>query len=384
MAFRIKKTTSIVESHCLRDDRIIVSAAGSHAESNYISLAIEDDDGYVGFGEAAVSPLWSGETAKGAKDLIDTVFTPLLLNVSLDHPRDANFVLDQAIVGNPFAKSAVDVAFWDLWGKRVGCSAWRLFADREPGESVPTRASIGAYSVERTRRLARDLHAEGIRTLKFKVGVPGIDDVSRLRGVREEMGDNVIFTVDYNGAFTDAAVAIKHIEQLLPFGISLIEQPTHRDRISLMAEVRREIGVPIVMDEGVFTRLQLDEAIALDAFDILSIYPGKNGGVTAALDMAETAVKAGKRCAIGSNLETDLGQAAMLALSACHSAFPNEEIHGDLMSPLYYAAPSVTEPLRFADGRVFLPAGDGFGVTPKCFAEASSEAGHNYNQRQAN
>src|SRR6185312_7148185 len=108
----------------------------------------------------------------------------------------------------------------------------------------------------------------------------------------------------------------------LPFDLALAEQPTPRDRISLLADVRRRVPVPILADEAVFTPADLDEALDLDAFDILSIYPGKNGGFTHSLAMARKAQAAGKPCAIGSNLETDLGQAAMIGLASSLSAFP--------------------------------------------------------------
>lgn len=367
MSFQIKEIKTVIESHRLREDRIIVSAAGRHAESVYLTLSVADCDGHVGYGEAAITPIWSGETALGAKNLVDRFLVPLLIGATFDRPDEGIALIDRAIVGCPFAKSAVDTALWDLWAKRKGCCAWELFSDREPVRSLPSRASIGAYPVERTVGLARDLWECGVRTLKFKVGVPGIDDVSRLRATREELGEGAIFTVDYNGAFNEPDQAARHIEKLLPFNVALVEQPTNRHRISLMAKVRRLVDIPMMIDEGVFNKDQLLEALDLDAFDILSIYPGKNGGFTHSLEMAGVAAQAGKRCAIGSNLETDLGQAAMLALAAGSKAFPVSELHGDLMAPFYYADSSVMEPLRADGGHILLPVGRGFGVTPKCF-----------------
>jgi muconate cycloisomerase len=118
-------------------------------------------------------------------------------------------------------------------------------------------------------------------------------------------------------------------------------------------------------DEAIFTPDELEMAIELDAFDVLSIYPGKNGGFTHSLAMAKRAQAAGKRCAIGSNLETDLGQAPHVCLAASLSAFPVEEIACDLMGSLFYAESAVTPPIKLAEGRVALPTGPGFGVTPR-------------------
>jgi muconate cycloisomerase len=152
---------------------------------------------------------------------------------------------------------------------------------------------------------------------------------------------------------------------LEPFNLAIVEQPTRRDRLAALAEVRRRTNPPIMADESVFTPDDLDEALELDAFDILSIYPGKNGGFSHSLDMAKKAQAAGKLCAIGSNLETDLGQAAHLTLASSLSAFPVDRYACDLMGSLFYAQSAVTPAIELKQGRVTVPTGPGFGVQPR-------------------
>jgi L-alanine-DL-glutamate epimerase-like enolase superfamily enzyme len=81
--------------------------------------------------------------------------------------------------------------------------------------------------------------------------------------------------------------------------------------------------------------------------------------------MAQKARAAGKPCAIGSNLETDLGQAPHVCLAASLSAFPVEQYACDLMGSLFYAQSATTPPVNFDHGRVSLPLGPGFGVMPR-------------------
>jgi muconate cycloisomerase len=287
-----------------------------------------------------------------------------LVGQRFDHPGEALALMDRATVNNSFTKSAIDTALWDLWAKQQSLPVWKLFADREPERSIPIRASIGAYQLEHTVALAKGFWNDGVRTLKFKVGLPDGQDVQRLRAVRDELGGEPVFTVDYNGAFEEASQAIHHIESLLPFNLALVEQPTHRDRIALMAQVRRRIPIPVLADEAIFTPQHLAEAIDLDAFDILSIYPGKNGGFSHSLDMARQAARAGKTCVIGSNLETDIGQAAMATLAAGSSAFPVQQLPCDLLSALYYQRSSISRPLKLCKGQFTLPDGIGFGIHP--------------------
>lgn len=358
--------TQIVD-YALRRDRIVKSAAGVHDTSRFLSVMVEDTSGARGYGEAALTALWSGETAQTAQWVIENLFAPVLLKRDFNHPREALAVMDATIYGSPFTKSAVDTALWDIWTKLQAVSVTELIADREPVQSIPTRASVGAYSVDDTVRIATTFWESGIKTLKFKIGVDGLDDGARLRAVRENLGDEPIFTVDANGAYHDARSALDAIESLLPYRLSVVEQPTTRDRLALLAQVKSGTPVPVMADESVSTPDQLEEALDLDAFDILSIYPGKNGGFTHALDMARRAHNAGKKCVIGCNLETDAGQAAMAQLAAGLAAFPVEELAGDLPAAIFYEATSVKEPLPLCDGRIRVPQGPGFGITPLCW-----------------
>ncbi len=364
MSFRLAAVQTRIVEHPLLSSRIIRSGAGIHDVSRYLTVIVEDSQGVVGYGEAATTPLWSGESAQTAQFFIEQVFAPLVLGHTFEHPREVATLLDSATYGNPFSKGALDTAIWDLWSRSQNQPAYALFGDREPVASIPTRASVGCYNVEETVRIATEFWDAGIKTLKFKIGVPHFNDKARLRGVREALGMEPIFTVDANGAYSTWQAAVTAIEELLPFNLALVEQPTPRERLHVLAQVRRRVDVPILADEAIFNLQDLQEALDCEACDYVSLYPGKNGGVTPLLDMAAIAAQAGKACTIGSNLETDLGQAAMAAVAAGLMAFPVEELACDLAATLFYQESSVTEPLRLESGRLHIPTGPGFGVTP--------------------
>lgn len=365
MSFVIETIEARIVDHPVRQVGAIVSSLGRHVASRYVVVTVRSTDGAIGYGEGTTAPIWSGESAETARWMIEEFMRPLLVGNRLDHPGEAVAILDRHLYANSFGKAAVDIALWDLWARRQDKSVAELIADRKPVDSIPTRVSIGCYPPEETVRLAVEFWEAGVRTLKFKTGVPGIDDVARLRAVRERLGEEPIFTIDANGAYATVNEAVRAIESLEPFNLSLVEQPTRRGRLDSLAEVKRQTNVPVMADESVFTPEDLDEALALDAFDVLSIYPGKNGGFTHSLAMAKLAQAAGKLCAIGSNLETDLGQAPHVCLAASLSAFPVERYACDLMGSLFYAESAVAPPIELRDGRVSLPRGPGFGVTPR-------------------
>jgi muconate cycloisomerase len=364
MTICVRQIEARVVDFPVRTDGAIISSLGRHTASRYVVVTVRDEVGACGYGEATTAPIWSGESAETAQRIIDSILAPLVINAHFDHPSEAVALFDRTLHANSFGKAAVDIALWDLWARKQNKSVSSLIADREPAKSVPTRVSIGAYPPDETVRLAVEFWDAGVRTLKFKTGVPGIDDVARLRAVRERLGEEPVFTIDANGAHATADEAVAAIEALAAFNLAVAEQPTRRDRLSVLADVRRRTSVPIMADEAVFTVDDLHEALDLDAIDILSIYPGKNGGFTHSLAMAKLAQQAGKPCAIGSNLETDLGQAPHVCLAASLSAFPVEKLACDLMGSLFYATSAVTPPITFKAGRVELPTGPGFGVTP--------------------
>jgi len=247
LAISIHEIDTRIVEHPLKQSRIILSPVGTHDRSRFLIVTMYDPDGVRGYGEAATTPQWSGETAETAQWVIENLFAPRLVG---------------------------------------------------------------------------------------------------------------------NGAYRTADEAVPAIEKLLPYRLALVEQPTHRDRIRQLAEVRRRIKVPVMADEAVFTPDQLTEALDCDAFDVLAVYPGKNGGVTTCMEMAQTAQRAGKKCAIGSNLESDLGQAAMAAIAAGLKAFPVEEIPCDFQAALFYHQSSIKQPMKLKNGRAAVPFGSGFGVEP--------------------
>ena len=365
MSFSVSKIEARIVDHAVRQNGAIVSSLGRHVASRYLVVTVHSRDGACGYGEATTAPIWSGESAETAQWMIEHFISPLIVGPTFDHPGEAVAIVDRHLHGNSFGKAAIDIALWDLWARQQDKSVSQLIADRNPVDAIPTRVSIGCYPPEETVRLAVEFWDAGVRTLKFKTGVPGIDDVARLRAVRERLGDEPVFTIDANGAHATADEAVRAIEALEPFNLALVEQPTRRDRLDALAEVRRRTNPPVMADESVFTPDDLDEVLALDAFDVLSIYPGKNGGFTHSLAMVAKTQAAGKLCAIGSNLESDLGQAPHVCLAASLSAFPVERYACDLMGSLFYAESAVTPPVKFDRGRVSLPRGLGFGVTPR-------------------
>jgi L-alanine-DL-glutamate epimerase-like enolase superfamily enzyme len=129
-----------------------------------------------------------------------------------------------------------------------------------------------------------------------------------------------------------------------------------------MAEVRRKSGIPIMADESVFTPEDALAVIRCRAADVMSLYPGKHGGIRATQQIAKMAEAAGIPCTIGSNLEREVATAAMAHVTVATANLQCERFPGDLIGPVYFEQTLTTAPLRYQADRLWVPEAAGLGV----------------------
>lgn len=340
----------------------IVSAAGTHPESHYLIVRIQTEDGIVGFGEATLAPVWSGESQAGAAAVIEQLLAPVLLGKDSRNVRALATEMDRVLIGNPFTKAAVEIALLDLTARSVQTPLYTLLGGRRRDSSIPLKFSIGAFSPKEAARVAAHAVSIGLKSVKVKVGLDRRGDIERVQAVRSELGENFNIAVDANAGWTESE-AMQAIPALEKLGVNAFEQPLRRGDFRGCARLRARTHIPIMLDEGVFTPQDAMEALRADCCDLISIYPGKNGGILKSLAIAEMASAAGIECIIGSNLEMDLGAAAMLHLAVSMPALSTKVGH-DIIGPLYYEQHLTDTPIRFADGCALLPDGVGLGVQP--------------------
>ena len=347
-------------SQVVKPDLAIVSAAGKHPESHYVFVAIRTDEGLAGFGEATVAPGWSGESQGSALHLLQEILSPLLIGKNPLHTGSLVDSMDRFLIGNPFTKAALEMALLDLAGKMLNSPSHILLGGPRRAPAIPLRFSVGAFSPSEAARVARHAVGLGLRAVKVKVGLDVEEDIARVAAVREAVGDRCRVAVDANAGWreSDAANAIPHLERL---GVNAIEEPLRRGDFRGCARLRKRTAIPIMLDESVFTRQDALQAIREDACDLISIYPGKNGGIRRSLEIAQMAAAAGLQCTIGSNLEMDMGTSAMLHLAVAVPVLATAVDH-DIIGPLYYQRHFTCNPIRFADGCALLPEGPGLGV----------------------
>jgi muconate cycloisomerase len=322
---------------------------------------VHTDEGLTGLGEVSCTPLWSGEDRVTAAHLIADFLEPALQG---EDPRDIERLtvkIRRTVAANPFTKSALEMALWDILGKSVGLPVYRLLGGKVR-ETVPIKMSVSGAEPRRAAQLAEWAMGKGLKALKVKVGIEPEADVARVKAVREAIGPNVRLGIDANGGWTPR-VAIGTIRRLVEdCSIYFAEQPVAPLDVQWMADVRRNVTVPVMADESCYT---LQDAMALvraGAADILSVYVGKGGGIGPARKIAAVAEAAGLTCTVGSNLELGVASAAMAHLATATTGIGAEEFPCDILGPLGYADDLLTEPLQVRDGAVRAPDKPGLGV----------------------
>jgi muconate cycloisomerase len=335
---------------------------GSHVVSPFLLVKVHTDAGLTGIGEVSCTPRWSGEDQVSAAHFINTYFAPALIGEDPTDIDAATRKFASTVAMNPFTKSGVEMALWDLRGKAEGQPVYKLLGGAVR-EFVPTKWSVSGVEPAKAADIARWAVQQGFAKMKVKVGIDPDGDVARVRAVREAIGPQIKLGVDANGGWGTADVAIATAKRLREHAsIYFVEQPVPAGETDAMMRVREALDVPVIADESVYT-LQDAKLLARDrACDVFSIYVGKAGGIGPARAIAAFAQTVGLACTVGSNLELGVGSAAMTHLAIATRGVDAETYPCDIIGPLFYEDDVVRDPLPITPGAARVNDKPGLGV----------------------
>jgi o-succinylbenzoate synthase len=320
-----------------------VSASGSVEARELVLVRLEDSTGEVGFGEAAPLASYDGV---GVQDVLAALEDCRPALAESDGAEREQLLAECARVAVlPQAVAALDLALWDLAGRRSGQPAWRLLG---AAAAAPVEVNYTLAATDRAGAAAEALAAReaGFRCIKVKVGIG--DDAGRVAAVRAAAGSELAVRLDANGAWSvaEARAALRVLE---PAGIELCEEPVRG--LEETAELSRLTAVPLAIDETAAAPGALEHRVC----DAVCLKVARCGGITGVLDAGRRARRAGYEVYLASTLDGPLGIAA--ALHAAAVLGPDRPC--GLATLALFA--DRDDPLPLLDGRMTAPPGCGLG-----------------------
>ena len=329
----------------------LLTSYGEVTERELLTVTLTDHDGLSGHGEAAPLEAYDGVSVAQAQAALES-YVPVLAAARAGQRSGAGLVDEcRAVADLPAAYAAVDLALWDLAGRRLGRPVAALLTD-EPTAQVPVNATISALDRAGAAEQGAAAARAGFGCVKVKVGVG--DDAGRVAAVRAAVGPAPALRLDANGAWS-VAQAIAAIEALSPAGLELVEEPVHG--LQATREVRERVAVRVAIDETAAEHGALGAGVA----DAVCLKISRCGGIGGLLAAAALVRASGAEVYLSSTLDGPLGVAAALhAAAALGSRGPMP--HCGLATLALFA--DLEDPLPPRGGAIAVPLTGGLGVDP--------------------
>lgn len=353
--FRIRSLTVVPIAVPLK--KPVKMAGSTLISADNVVVRVEDELGFVGWGEAASAPMMNGETQAGMVAAIRHM-AECLEGVEVTGVDALPGLIAPTIHFNAGAKSAVEIALLDLIGQRTNQPLHALVGGRQR-ERAAALVFIAGGTLEEEVSEARRLADQGIVALKVKVGILGVEaDLARCSAIRAAVGAGIRVSADANmGYGRDAALAF--CARAGATGIDFVEQPVAEEDLTTMADCARICGVPVAADEGLHSIDLIRRHHEMGAAAGGSLKTIKLGGVLAVMEAGRLMHRLGMRVNLaGKTAETSIASAAIAHLAV---VLPEVAWDTSMTSP-YLAADVVTQPLLIDAGYIAPPDGPGLGV----------------------
>jgi o-succinylbenzoate synthase len=328
---------------------------GVTSERECILVSIKSE-GLTGWGECAVDrdPGYCYETVGTAWHILRDFIAPLLLG---EYVSDAFDFQRRAagIRGHNLAKAGVEMALWDLLGKRQGKSLREMLGGQLARVAVGVSVGLQVRPAVLVETVEKYLSA-GYARIKIKIK-PG-RDVGDAEAVRKAF-PHIPLQVDANSAYTlETCQVLRPLDKLK---LLMIEQPLNEDDLWNHSKLQKQFHTPICLDETIVSVLHARSALEMEACRIINIKPGRVGGLSQAVAIHDLCRAQGVPVWCGGMLETGVGRAANLALAS----LPGFSLPGDISaSDRYYEKDITVERFKLDPGSTIdVPSGPGLGVT---------------------
>lgn len=330
-----------------------------------VVLRIDTEKGLTGWGETygIVAP-------EAVRAIVDDVIAPVLEGrdpsaPAVIHEDLYDLMRVRGFFGGFYLDSlaAVDIALWDLLGRRLGVPVSTLLGGRRHETIEGYVSGLPRATLDERVAFAREWQGRGFRGFKFAAVVADDGAEAEMIALRDGLGPKAEIMADLHWRHT-APEAIRLIRRLEPHRLSFAEAPCAPEDIEGIAEVARSVGVPIALGEELRTVFEWQPRLAARAFGIAQPEMGRTG-------ITEFA-RIGALCHAGhvavmphATIGVGLFHAASLQASSTLQKLPWHEYQHSIFEPnLRLTRPTGTRHMACEGGFYTLPDGPGLGVEP--------------------
>ncbi len=320
-------------------------------------VRIETAEGIVGHGEVCpLGPFYLPAYGEGARTGIAEL-APHVLGMDPTHLDPLNRQMDAALKGHPYAKSAIDMACWDIVGQAAGLPVCTLLGGRY-GDDFALYRAISQEAPDAMASKVAGYREEGYRKFQLKVGGDPDTDIERIRAVAALMQRGDVLVADANTGWLmhQAARVVRAVRDVDVY----IEQPCLSYEECLA--IRRRTDHPFVLDESMDSIASLLRANGDLAMDVVNIKISKFGGLTRARQARDLCISLGLAMTIEDSWGGDITTAAIAHLA--HST-PEEFLFTATDFNSYGTVSTAEGAPQRKHGRMAASADPGLGVRPR-------------------
>jgi O-succinylbenzoate synthase len=295
------------------------------------------------------NPYYSYEDNHTALHIIETHLAKIVCGL----PEPKEFLkLSEHVKGHNMAKAAMEMLLWDYHCKKRGEPLHKALGESRGHADVGI--SIGMDDPNKMVQRVADALKRGYKRIKVKIEKGR--ELEILGAIRDAYPE-VPLSADAN---TDYRIGdLELLKKLDRFNLVYLEQPLQHDDLIDHAKLRKEMSTPICLDESITSTDRARQAFEIGAADVVNIKPGRVGGLTESLEIAEVSRRNGGHVWIGGMLETGVGRSFNVAL-ASHMLidYPGDTSPNDK----YFQRDIVKNPFTMEDGIIRPNSGAGIGV----------------------
>jgi len=283
-------------------------ATGTMDHAQNVFIRVHTAGGFYGVGECSAFPMIVGETQDTCLILAREFAKLWVGKDALDIPGRL-LQLHDFIAGNGTIKSAFDMALYDIAAKHAGLPLYRFLGGKR--RVVESDITVGIASAETMASKALEFKQSGANFLKVKLGKNAVDDIERVKQIREAIGNKLKIRIDANQgwSFDDAVLALGAMGK---YNIEFCEQPMRSWFDDRLPELMKLSPVKIMADESVYNHHDARKQINSGSCHYINIKLAKSGGIHEAKKIHDLAAESGIACMMGGMLESRIALSAKL------------------------------------------------------------------------